>query len=145
MRRAIDQILRFAPSMRPPMLPVVSRTKATSTRGAAAAGAVALVTATRAGEFGRSKGSATGATARNRNGIKTGMVGLQDDYRQAACLFQDLSPTPPNPPIRRNVGSRLWPLGFGPNARALRPLQRRRLSAEPSCGIRCGRRYPHPI
>src|SRR5258706_3364092 len=97
MRRAIDQILRFAPSMRPPMLPVVSRTKATSTRGAVAAGAVALVTATRAGEFGRSKGSATGATARNRNGIKTGMVGLQDDYRQAACLFPDLSPTPPNP------------------------------------------------
>src|SRR5260221_14117751 len=97
MRRAIDQILRFAPSMRPPMLPVVSRTKATSTRGAAAAGGGALVTATRAGEFGRSKGSATGATARNRNGNKTGMVGLQNDYRPGGGLFPGLSPTSPDP------------------------------------------------
>jgi hypothetical protein len=36
MRRAMDQMRRLAPSMRPPMLPVVSSTKATSTRGPAA-------------------------------------------------------------------------------------------------------------
>src|SRR5688572_13347459 len=49
MRRAMDQIRLLAPSMRPPMLPVVSSTKATSTRGAASfvatAGAAARVKA----------------------------------------------------------------------------------------------------
>ena len=40
---AIDQIFCFAPSMRPPMEPVESSTKATSTRGRAAA-ALAMVT-----------------------------------------------------------------------------------------------------
>src|SRR5262244_903650 len=47
MRRAIDQIRRLAPSIRPPMLPVVSRTNATSTRGGAAD--TAAGTAARAG------------------------------------------------------------------------------------------------
>src|SRR5688572_6153983 len=47
MRRAMDQIRRLAPSISPPMLPVVSSTKATSTRGAAAgrAGAARAVEA----------------------------------------------------------------------------------------------------
>src|SRR6266702_4923917 len=73
MRRAIDQILRLAPSIRPPMLPVVSRTKATSTRGAVArvTGVFAL---TRGGGLGRSPGAA--GAARSRKGIKACMVDL---------------------------------------------------------------------
>src|SRR5881296_3734988 len=73
-RRAIDQILRLAPSIRPPMLPVVSSTKATSTRGAATrtAGVTAV---TRGGALARSAGTA-GAAARSRTGIKACMVDL---------------------------------------------------------------------
>src|SRR6266545_370366 len=101
MRRAIDQILRLAPSIRPPMLPVVSRTKATSTRGAAAR-TTGVTAVTRADALGRSAGTA--GAARSRKGIKACMVDLQGRYRPGLLVIPGRSSTPP--PILPHVGGR---------------------------------------
>src|SRR5438445_4803491 len=125
MRRAIDQILRLAPSIRPPMLPVVSRTKATSTRGAAAR-TTDVTAVTRAGVIGRSAGTA-GAATRNSKGIKACMVDLRDRYRPGHGLIPDRSfiDPPPCPSPRRGretLLSRTAPLLHCPPTRAFTEL-----------------------
>src|SRR6266536_991972 len=58
MRRAMDQMRRLAPSMSPPMLPVVSSTNATSTRGPEPAAGIGLA-ATVGREAARARASRT--------------------------------------------------------------------------------------